>query len=57
MFELRELFAAKFSHSGLCIEASHCVNVNKIIFGSGTKLHVNASKLKSFHIVLKSDCM
>lgn len=43
----------QLSQSGLCTEASDCVTYNsgnnKIIFGSSTKLHVNDSKLDSFH--------
>lgn len=45
-------FAAELSQRRLCTEASNCVTANKIIFGSGTELHVNASKLNSFHSCL-----
>lgn len=47
----------QLSQSGLCTEVSDCVTtgagVNKVIFGSGTKLQVNDSKLNSSHSVLK----
>lgn len=37
----------------MCTEASDCVTVNTIIFGSGPKLHVDVSKLNSFPSVVK----
>lgn len=52
-------FWAEWNQSGLCSDVSDCVTSgfgDKILFGSGTKLHINDSKLNSFHFVVKSDC-
>lgn len=38
-----------FADVGLCAGTLHCVNVNKLIFGQGTKVHVYSSKYNSLH--------
>lgn len=52
-YQLNQLNEANITSAhigwGLCTDVSDCVNVNKIFFGSGTKLNVYFSKLNSFN--------